>query len=162
MSHLLNKKSVIKVKEYFLNNKIDIDLIVLNESGRTAVDAANSLNKEVGSIVKSLLVKDEIKNKFYLCLVSGDKYMSLNKLSKITNTNIVKANADECKKITGFSIGGVPPIGHLIPPKNIFIDNNLNKYEIIYAAAGHSHVVFGTSYENLCTMTNAIESDITT
>ena len=88
--------------------------------------------------------------------------MSLNKLSKITNTNIVKANADECKKITGFSIGGVPPIGHLIPPKNIFIDNNLNKYEIIYAAAGHSHVVFGTSYENLCTMTNAIESDITT
>ena len=72
-----NKKSVIKVKEYFLNNKIDIDLIVLNESCRTAVDAANSLNKEVGSIVKSLLVKDEIKNKFYLCLVSGDKYMSL-------------------------------------------------------------------------------------
>ena len=81
MSNLINRKAVIKVKKFL--NKFDqnIELIVLDETARTAIDAANSLKTEVGSIVKSLLFKDNDYN-YYLCLVSGDKYASIHKLSQ--------------------------------------------------------------------------------
>ena len=80
MNTLLDKKSVKKVQVFLENYNKKIQLIVLDETARTAVDAAKSLNTEVGSIVKSLLFKDSINN-FHLCLVSGDKYVSLKKLS---------------------------------------------------------------------------------
>ena len=150
MSNLLNKKSVTKVNNFFKEINEKIDLIILDETARTAVDAANSLNKDVGSIVKSLVFKDTIKNKYYLCLVSGDKFLSEDKLSNITGCKIKKANADECKEITGFSIGGVSPFAHINPPDRIFIDENLNRFEIVFAAAGHPYVVFGITFKKLC------------
>ena len=82
MSQLLERKSVLKVKEYLEYIDKSIKLIVLEESARTAVDAANSLKKDVGSIVKSLVFKSTESNNYYLCLVSGDKYANINKISK--------------------------------------------------------------------------------
>ena len=155
MSNLLERKSVLKVKNVLNNFDEKIELIVLDETARTAKDAAKSLKREVGAIVKSLLFKNTEFNEFYLCLVSGDKYMSLQKLSKIIGKNIVKANADECKQVTGFSIGGVSPIAHLHPPSCIFIDENLNRFNMVYAAAGHPFVVFGITFDNLCLITKA-------
>ena len=156
MSNLLIRKNVLKVKEYLNNIDDSIELIVLDETAKTAEDAAKSLKKEVGAIVKSLLFKNVETNEFYLCLVSGDKYMSLKKLSKIIgNNNIIKANADECKEITGFSIGGVAPVAHSPPPSRIFIDENLNRFEMVYAAAGNPYVVFGITFHNLCLITKA-------
>jgi len=155
MSNLLERKSVLKVKNFLNNFDEKIELIVLDETARTAKDAAKSLNREVGAIVKSLLFKNTEFNEFYLCLVSGDKYISLQKISKIIGNNIVKANADECKKVTGFSIGGVSPITHLHSPSRIFIDENLNRFNMVYAAAGHPFVVFGITYDNLCLITKA-------
>ena len=154
MTNLLNKKSVLRVKEFLDNNNLNIKLIVLDETARTANDAAKSLNKKVGAIVKSLLFKNIENNEYYLCLVSGDQYMSKEKLSDITNGKIVKANADECKEYTGFSIGGVSPFAHKTKPTNIFIDKNLDKYESVYAAAGHPFVVFGITFEDLTKITN--------
>lgn len=150
MSNLLNKKSVTKVNNFFKEINEKIELIILAETARTAVDAANSLNKDVGSIVKSLVFKDTINNKYYLCLVSGDKFLSVDKLSNIIGCKIIKANADECKEITGFSIGGVSPFAHTNPPDRIFIDENLNRFEIVFAAAGHPYVVFGITFKKLC------------
>jgi len=155
MSNLLERKNVIKVKKFLNNFDEKIELIVLDETARTAKDAAKSLKREVGAIVKSLLFKNTEFNEFYLCLVSGDKYMSLQKLSKIIGNNIVKANADECKQVTGFSIGGVSPVSHLHTPSRIFIDENLNRFNMVYAAAGHPFVVFGITYDNLCLITKA-------
>ena len=74
---------------------------------------------------------------------------------------IEKANADECKEFTGFSIGGVSPIAHDNSPKSIFIDSNLERYEKIFAAAGHPFVVFEISYEKLCNITKGKRCDIT-
>ncbi len=154
MSNLLKRKNVLKVKKYLNNIDDSIELIVLDETARTAEDAAKSLKKEVGAIVKSLLFKNAKTNEFYLCLVSGDQYISLKKLSKIIgNNNIIKANADECKMITGFSIGGVAPVAHSNTPSRIFIDENLNRFDIVYAAAGHPYVVFGITFHNLCLIT---------
>ena len=159
MTNLLEKKSVIKVKNYLQKINPSIKLIELNATARTAQDAANSLRKEVGAIVKSLIFKTN-DNDFYLCLVSGDKYMSEKKLTSIANKKIKKANADEVKAQTGFSIGGVSPVAHISPPSHILIDENLKRFDIIFAAAGHPYVVFGITFENLCKITKGEISDI--
>ena len=153
MSNLLKRKSVLKVKEFLKNIDNSFELIVLDETARTAEDAAKSLKKEVGAIVKSLLFKNIETNEYYLCLVSGDQYLSLEKLSKIIGNKIAKANADECKEITGFSIGGVSPVAHTHSPSRIFIDEKLNRFDMVYAAAGHPYVVFGITFDNLHTIT---------
>ena len=152
-SNLLNRKSVIRVKEFLIKYDNNINLITLNESARTAKDAAKALKKEVGAIVKSLLFKN-LNNDFFLCLVSGDKYISIKKLSSLIDSKIIKANADQCKKITGFSIGGVSPVAHINPINKILIDKNLARFKMIYAAAGHPYVVFGINFYDLCKLTN--------
>ena len=159
MNNLLEKKTVKKVKSFLKKYDHNIKLIALDETARTAIDAAKSLNTEVGSIVKSLLFKDS-ENNFHLCLVSGNKFVSLEKISKIYNSPTIKASADECKKFTGFSIGGVSPVAHSNSPKSILIDKNLSNYAEIFAAAGHPHVVFGISFITLCNITKGIEHNI--
>ena len=159
MNDLINRKTVTKVKNYL--NKFDqnIKLIVLDETARTAIDAANSLKTEVGSIVKSLLFKDN-DNNYYLCLVSGDKYVSTDKISQLVGLTIKKTTAQECKEFTGYSIGGVSPIAHDNKPKLILIDKNLSKYEKVFAAAGHPYVVFGVTYLELVKLTNGTVNNI--
>ena len=153
MSNLLKRKSVINVKNYFESINENIDLIVLEKTAKTALEASRSLNKNVGAIVKSLLFKNEVNNEYYLCLISGDKYLSLDKISKIIGKKISKANADECKKITGYSIGSVSPVALEIPPTRILIDENLNRFDEVFAAAGHPYVVFGINFNKLCKIT---------
>ena len=159
MNDLINRKTVTKVKNYL--NKFDqnIELIVLDETARTAIDAANSLKTEVGSIVKSLLFKDH-NNHHYLCLVSGDKYVSTDKISQLIGLTIKKTTAQECKEFTGYSIGGVSPIAHDNKPKLILIDKNLSKYGKIFAAAGHPYVVFAVTYLELVKLTNGTVNNI--
>lgn len=159
MNDLINRKAVTKVKNYL--NKFDenIELIVLDETARTAIDAANSRKTEVGSIVKSLLFKDH-DNNYYLCLVSGDKYVSTDKISQLVGLTIKKAEAEECKEFTGYSIGGVSPVAHDNKPTLILIDKNLSKYEKVFAAAGHPYVVFGVTYLELVKLTNGTENNI--
>ena len=159
MNDLINRKTVTKVKNYL--NKFDqnIKLIVLDETARTAIDAANSLKTEVGSIVKSLLFKDH-NHHHYLCLVSGDKYVSTDKISQLVGLTIKKTTAEECKEFTGYSIGGVSPIAHDNKPKLILIDKNLSKYEKVFAAAGHPYVVFGVTYLELVKLTNGKVNNI--
>ena len=112
MNKMLDKEPVRRVQDFITNFDQKLKIIVLNNTARTAIDAANSLKCEVGAIVKSLLFK--VDDSFLICLVAGDKRCSLNKLKKILNKkNIHMANADEVKKNTGFSIGGVSPVAHI-------------------------------------------------
>ena len=158
MEDILNKEPVKRVQKKLNEFSNDLKAIVLNSSARTAQEAAESLNTEVGSIVKSLLFKTE--SGFVLCLVSGDKRCSLNKLKKIKNLKeISMANPQSVKEVTGFTIGGVSPIGHL-EKIEIFIDNNLKRFEKIYAAAGHPHCVYKIDFENLIKITNGTVMDI--
>ena len=109
---LLDKETVKRVemslKEFDPLQKV----ILLDNSARTALEASSSLGCEVGAIVKSLLFKTD--NTFTLCLVSGDKKASFNKIKKILNIKDASmASAEEVKNITGYTIGGVSPIGLL-------------------------------------------------
>ena len=159
MSDLLERKSVRKVKDFLADFDSSLELIVLEETARTAIDAAQSLNQSVGSIVKSLLFKDSASN-YHLCLVSGDKFVSIEKISQIVGLKIEKANADECKKITGFSIGGVAPIAHL-KKLNILIDQSLGRFQSVFAAAGHPNSIFKIKYNQLVLMTKGEVKEIT-
>ena len=154
MGNLLERKSVLVVKNYLRAIDSTIKLIELDTTARTAKDAAQSLKVELGCIVKSLVFKSLKKNLYYLCLVSGDKFISEKKLSLIIDDEIEKASADQTKNYTGYSIGGVPPVGHSNSPTQIFIDSNLKRFEKIYAAAGHPYVVFSISFEQICQITN--------
>ena len=156
--NLLEKKTVRTVIDYLQNFDPNLSLISLDTSARTAKDAADSLNVNVGAIVKSLLFKTH-ENEFYLCLVSGDKYMSEDKLANITQKIITKANADEVKKQTGFSIGGVAPVAHL-NNFDIFIDKSLGRFKDIFAAAGHPNCVFKIQYSQLIKITKGIEKEL--
>ena len=152
--NLLEKKTVKTVINYLQNFDPNLSLISLNTSARTAIDAAQSLKVDVGAIVKSLVFKSNKNNFYYLCLVSGDKFVSLKKLSLYINDEIEKASANEVKNQTGYSIGGVPPVAHVNPPTQIFIDSNLKRFNKIFAAAGHPFVVFEISFEKICLITN--------
>ena len=156
---LLNKEPVKRAEKCLKEFDENLSVVELNDSAKTALDAANSLNCEVGAIVKSLLIK--IENDFLLCLVSGDKRCSLNKLKKISEKkNVRMASADEVKSQTGYTIGGVSPVGH-INKIQIFIDNSLSRFTDIFAAAGHPNVIFKINYEKLIQITKGAVKDIT-
>ena len=154
----LNKEAVKRAKEALKKFNSEIKVIELEQTARTANDAANSLNTEVGSIVKSLLFRNE--GNFLLCLVSGDKRCSLNKLKKIFNSkDLSMASPDEVKDQTGYTIGGVSPVGH----KNkleILVDESLNRFKNLYAAAGHPNCIFKINFDDLLNLTNGTVKDI--
>ena len=154
----LNKEPVKRAKEALKKFNSEIKVIELEQTARTANDAANSLNTEVGSIVKSLLFRNE--ENFFLCLVSGDKRCSLNKLKKIFNSkDLSMASPDEVKDQTGYTIGGVSPVGH----KNkleILVDESLNRFKNLYAAAGHPNCIFKINFDELLNLTNGKVKDI--
>ena len=158
MQDLLNKEPVKRVIKKLKEYDEKLEVIVLDNSARTAQDAANTLNTEVGSIIKSLFLCT--KNSFLLCLVAGDKRCSLNKVKKILNEKDVSmAKADQVKEITGFTIGGVSPVGHL-NKVDIFIDESLARFTNLFAAAGHPYSIFKINFDNLCKITNGTVKDI--
>ena len=158
MEILLNKEPVKRVQELISKFDSKLKVIVLNTTARTAKDAATSLKCEVGAIVKSLLFKAD--DAFLICLVSGDKRCSLNKLKKILNKkDVCMANAEEVKENTGFSIGGVSPVGY-IKKLDILIDKSLNRFENVFAAAGHPNCVFKINYNELIKITNGSEKEL--
>ena len=144
---LLNKEPVKRVEKLLKEISQNQKVISLDSSARTALEAASSLSCEVGAIVKSLLFKTE--QNYTLCLVAGDKKASLNKIKKILNIkDAFMASADDVKNVTGFTIGGVSPIGHL-NKITILIDNSLERFNFLFAAAGHPNCVFKISFMDL-------------
>ena len=149
---LLDKEPVKRVEKTLKDFDKSLNVIILEDSARTAKEAAMSLNCEVGAIVKSLLFKTE--DSYILSLVAGDQKCSLNKLKKILNTkNISMANPEEVKTHTGYTIGGVSPVGHLNKVK-ILIDNSLKRFNELYAAAGQPNCIFKINFINLQEITN--------
>ena len=156
---LLNKEPVKRVENILKKFDVTQKVIILDSSARTALEAASSLGCEVGAIVKSLLFKTE--NSFILCLVAGDKKASLNKIKNTLNfRDVSMAAAEDVKTITGYTIGGVSPIGHL-KKIDVFIDNSLERFTSLFAAAGHPNCVFKIDFKNLQKITNGLIKEIT-
>jgi Cys-tRNA(Pro) deacylase len=159
MNPLLNKEPVKRAEKSIKNFDQSLEIICLEQTARTANDAATALSCNVGAIVKSLLFSTG--DNFVLCLVSGDKRCSLNKLKKILNEKDVSmAHPNDVKKVTGYTIGGVSPVGHLNKVK-IFIDTNLERFTTVFAAAGHPNCVFKIDFKQLTILTTGEIKEIT-
>jgi len=155
---LLDKEPVKRAEKFLKNFDQSLQVIILENSARTAQDAATALHCNVGAIVKSLLFKTE--NTFILCLVAGDKRCSLNKIKKIKDKkDISMASPEEVKTQTGYTIGGVSPVGHL-EVIEIIIDNSLERFNELFAAAGHPNCVFKINFKNIQKITNGKVEDI--
>ena len=155
---LRDKEPVKRVERIIKEFDENLSVNVLKKSARTALEAASSLNCEVGAIVKSLLFRTD--DKYSLFLIAGDKKASLKKIKKnIKFSDVSMASADEVKSITEYTIGGVSPVGH----KNnvdIYIDNSLERFNFLFAAAGHPNCIFKISFLDLKKITKGVIEDI--
>ena len=155
---LLEKEPVKRVEKILREFDGAQKIIVLDTSARTALEAASSLGCEVGAIIKSLLFKTG--SNFTLCLVAGDKRASLNKIKKTLKIKDVSmASAEDVKNITGYTIGGVSPVGHL-KKTDVLIDKTFDRFKDVFAAAGHPNSIFKISNLDLLKITNGKTLDI--
>ena len=155
---LLNKEPVKRAEKALKEFDETLSVTELENTARTATDAAKSLNCEVGAIVKSLLFKNG--NNYFLCLVSGDTRCSLNKLKIFFNSkDLSMASPNDVKEQTGYTIGGVSPIGHT-NSLQILVDSSLNRFKDLFAAAGHPNCIFKINFADLIKITSGSIEDI--
>ena len=159
MDGVLEKAAVKRVAQALIENKMSGQIKVLSDSARSAAEAAAALGIEVGQIASSILFK--LPDDSPLLVITSGRHRVDTELvaSQLNVESLGRVDADYVKERSGFSIGGVAPIGWLNPAK-IIIDEALNDYQVVWAAAGHPHSVFPTSYQELLAVTNAISMKI--
>lgn len=154
MDGVLEKAAVKRVNAALAEHGCAGEIKVLSDSARTAAEAAAALGIEVGQIASSLIFKLPDGSPL-LVITSGRHRVDTDLVAQ--NLGIEKlgrVDADYVKEQSGFSIGGVAPIGW-VSPATILIDQALNDYEVVWAAAGHPHAVYPTSFAELLTITSA-------
>lgn len=157
MSEQTEHSSVKRVKDFLAGHDVEVEIRHLADTARTAVDAANALGVEVGQIASSIVfsIPDPL-----LVITSGRHRVDTELVSKTAQLpKLGRADADFVRTWSGFAIGGVSPVawlheGELFQPQT-FIDLALSEYDQIWAAAGHTHVVFRTNFEDLLRISNA-------
>ncbi|MCZ2104662.1 MAG: YbaK/EbsC family protein [Burkholderiales bacterium] len=131
---------------------------MLDSSARTAQEAADALGIVVGQIAKSIIFKRKSDGAAVLVITSGDRRVDEKKVSALVGA-IGRADADFVKSATGFTIGGVAPVGHTSAPVTL-IDRELLRFDEIWAAAGHPHAVFRLRPQDLARLTGAPVEDV--
>ncbi|MCC2646664.1 MAG: YbaK/aminoacyl-tRNA synthetase associated region [Rickettsiaceae bacterium] len=141
--------------QYALEQKnVQCKVLELPNSCRTAQEAASSIGCAVSQIVKSLIFKTRMTVKPVLVLVSGPNRVNEKIIESYISEEIIKADAVFTKELTGFAIGGIPPIGHKHAIKLVFIDQDLLRFDDLWAAAGTPNAVFNIQVKDLLLMTN--------
>ncbi len=134
-----------RVLEAAARKGVTLDVRVFDESTHTAQEAATAVGAELGQIVKSLVFvasDDDGRPTPILCLVSGANRVDLARLAAVAGEpDIRRATAREANELTGFVIGGIPPVGH-VRPVRVIMDPDLGRYPVVWAAAGTSTAVF--------------------
>ncbi len=155
MDGVLEKSAVKRVKQALISNGLSTEITVLTESARSAAEAASALGIEVGQIASSIIFKLS-DQKPLLVITSGRHRVNTELVAdKLGFDKLDRVDADYVKENSGFSIGGVAPIGWTNPPAIVIIDEALSEYEVVWAAAGHPHAVFPSSFNELKSMANA-------
>jgi prolyl-tRNA editing enzyme YbaK/EbsC (Cys-tRNA(Pro) deacylase) len=142
---------------------VTLDVTTFPGTTHTALDAAAAVGGELGQIVKSLVfvaVADDGAPDPVLCLVSGANRVDLSRLAAVTGKpDIRRATAREASELTGFTIGGIPPIGHARPVR-VIMDPDLGRFPVVWAAAGTSSAVFPVPPGTLRILANATVAPI--
>lgn len=137
------------VQDVLLNKGLAFEVVELSSSTRTAKDAATTIGCEIAQIIKSLLFRTEKTNRPILILASGINRVNEKTIERLISEKIIKADANFTREITGFAIGGVPPVGHKQTINNIFINEDLLKFDTLWAAAGTPNAVFSLHSSDL-------------
>src|SRR3990167_2100002 len=146
-------KNAKTVQDALFQKGLSFEVVELSSSTRTANDAAATIGCEVAQIIKSLLFRSVNTNQPVLILASGINRVNEKTIERLISEKIVKAEADFTRTITGFAIGGVPPVGHKQKIDKIFIDEDFLKYEKLWAAAGTPNAVFSLYSSDLESLT---------
>ncbi len=155
MEAALQNPSVIRVREFLDSAGITGQIVALSDSARTAAEAAQGLGIEVGQVASSIVFKLP-SGLALLVITSGRHRVDTNLVAhNLGVEKLHRADADFVKEASGFSIGGVSPLGWISKPEIILIDEALNDYEVVWAAAGHPHAVYPTTFEELVRVTGA-------
>ena len=155
MDGILEKAAVKRFKEAADSLGVKGEINILAETARTAIDAANGLGIEVGQIASSLIFKLPSGNPL-LIITSGRHRVDTDLVAKnLELPELGRADANYVKEVSGYSVGGVSPIGWITTPEITVIDQALKDYEIVWAASGHPHAVYPTSYTELIACTGA-------
>ena len=141
-----------KVKDALRDLGFDLTVIEHAESTRTAQEAAERVGVTLGQIVKSLIFKGKTSGKPILVLTSGANRVDEKRIRSYAAEKIGRADADFVRAVTGYAIGGVPPIGH-IQQMETYLDEDLMQYDVIWAAAGTPKAVFELTPDDLQKMT---------
>ena len=149
-----NHPSVLRVQSALSGAGFSVAITHLSESARSAQDAANALGIEVGQVASSIVFK--LPDGSPLLVITSGRHRVNTELvaANLAVTKLHRADADFVKRVSGFSIGGVAPIGW-ISPATVLIDEALNDYDVVWAAAGHPRAVFHTTYDELIQWTGA-------
>jgi len=149
------KAAVKRVTAALLEHGLEGEVHVLSDSARTAQEAATALGIEVGQIASSLIFKLPDDSPL-LIITSGRHRVDTDLVAKnLSVEKLGRVDADHVKEESGFSIGGVSPLGWISKPEIILIDEALSDYDVVWAAAGHPHAVYPTTYDELIQCTGA-------
>lgn len=146
-------KSAKRVQEVLKEKGLDFKVVELSTSTRTAQDAATSIGCEVAQIVKSLIFHTKEARQPVLVLASGVNRVNEKTIAAHVGEPIAKADADYTREVTGYAIGGIPPVGHKTAIKTL-IDEDLLQYNDVWAAAGTPNAVFNLKSLMLQDLTN--------
>ena len=171
-SNILSHPAVMRVAEVLKSKGVTGQIVALKESARTAAEAASALGIEVGQVASSIVFKLP-DGKPLLVITSGRHRVDTELVAKQLGVEkLHRADADYVRSVSGFAIGGVSPVGWVsepvggvapigwVSPATILIDEALNDYEVVWAAAGHPHAVYPTSYTELVKVTRAKPMEI--
>ena len=134
-------RSARRVRDALLALDLPAEIVRLADSTRTAPEAAAAVGCELGAIVKSLVMRGTASGDAALVLVSGANRADEALLAAALGEAIERPDAAYVREVTGYSIGGIPPVGHPAPLRTL-LDEDLLRYEVVWAAAGHPHAVF--------------------
>lgn len=137
-----------KVQDALLALGVNSNIIEFTESTRTAQEAADRVGCQLGQIVKSMIFKGQTSNQGILVLTSGSNRVDEKKIANYMGESASRADPEFVRNVTGFAIGGVPPLGHR-QPMQAFIDEDLLQYDMVWAAAGTPNAVFELSSADL-------------
>jgi prolyl-tRNA editing enzyme YbaK/EbsC (Cys-tRNA(Pro) deacylase) len=155
MDGILEKAAVKRFKEAADSLGVKGEINILADTARTAIDAANGLGIEVGQIASSLIFRLPSGNPL-LIITSGRHRVDTDLVAKnLGIAELSRADANYVKEVSGYSVGGVSPIGWTSQPEITLIDKALNDYPVVWAASGHPHAVYPTSFDELVKCTGA-------
>ena len=143
-----------RVRAALLELGLPADIVQLADSTRTAPEAAAAVGCELGAIVKSLVMRGTSTHTPVLALVSGDNRADVALIEAVLDEPVERPDAAYVREVTGYAIGGIPPVGHPHPVRTV-MDEDLLRFDTVWAAAGHPHAVFGIAPAELARATGA-------